>query len=174
MSYRAGIYYPWYVNFSVEFWRGVDVFGTKSVSLNIHTYIHICILYLYCHVLSDYRRGLDWELHLLDHSVHFTIHCSALHCLPSAESLLGWAQDLLQTQLSTNSLVSEWVSEWMNELRPTVSRSWCRAQIDQILITIWLLLFFFSMSGAPSDLLQYSSVNLLLALASILSNSPYL
>jgi hypothetical protein len=35
---------------------------------------------------------------------HFTIHYSALHCLPSAESLLGWAQDLLQTQLSTMKL----------------------------------------------------------------------
>jgi hypothetical protein len=26
---------------------------------------------------SDYRRVLDWQLRLLDHSVHFTIHYSA-------------------------------------------------------------------------------------------------
>jgi hypothetical protein len=51
-------------------------------------------------MLSDCRRVLDRQLRLLDHSVHFTIHYSALHyCPPSAESLLGWAQDLLQTQL---------------------------------------------------------------------------
>jgi hypothetical protein len=59
------------------------------------------LIEMYCHVLSDYRRVLGWQLRLLDHSAHFTIHYSALHCLPSAESLLGWAQDLLQTQLST-------------------------------------------------------------------------
>jgi hypothetical protein len=47
------------------------------------------------------QTGFDWQLRLLDHSVHFTIHYSALHCLPSVESLLGWAQDLLQIQLST-------------------------------------------------------------------------
>jgi hypothetical protein len=37
----------------------------------------------------------------------------------------------------------------VNKLRQTVSRSVCLGV--QILITIWLLLFFFSMSGAPSD-----------------------
>jgi hypothetical protein len=43
----------------------------------------------YCHVLSDYRRVLDWQLHLLGHSVHFTIHYSVLHCLPSRPILFS-------------------------------------------------------------------------------------
>jgi hypothetical protein len=58
-----------------------------------------------CHVLSDYRRVLDWQLRLLDHNVHFTIYYGTIHCLPSAESLLGWAQDLLHTQLTSLALL---------------------------------------------------------------------
>jgi hypothetical protein len=45
--------------------------------------------HIYCHVLSDYRRVLDWQLRLLDHSVHFTIYYSTLHCLPSRPSLFS-------------------------------------------------------------------------------------
>jgi hypothetical protein len=64
----------------------------------------------YCHVLKDCRRGLDCQLDLLDLNT-VTVYTqlntidhntrATLHSLPSAESVLGWAQDLLQTQLST-------------------------------------------------------------------------
>jgi hypothetical protein len=37
--------------------------------------------------------------------LHTLQYYSVLHCLPSAESLLGWAQDLLQTQLTSPALL---------------------------------------------------------------------
>jgi hypothetical protein len=79
--------------------------------------------------------------------------------------------------------------EWVNELRPTVSLSWCQAPSgahNQLLITIWLLLFIFQYRAPPLtrgqvchlsqslELLQYDSVNLLPALASILSISVFI
>jgi hypothetical protein len=46
---------------------------------------------------SDYRRVLDWQLRLLDHSVHFTIHYSAYTLqLTTTESLLFLWRLLLQ------------------------------------------------------------------------------
>jgi hypothetical protein len=64
------------------------------------------------HSHGDYmRRDLDWQLDLLDsdtHTLSYSVHLyntTALHCLPSAESLLGWAQDLLQTQLTSLALL---------------------------------------------------------------------
>jgi hypothetical protein len=58
------------------------------------------------------------------------------------------------TSLGVVQLLYSDYSNWVNELRLTVSLSWCRAPSgahDQLLITIWLLLFSLSMSGAPSD-----------------------
>jgi hypothetical protein len=46
------------------------------------------------------------------------------------------------------------VSEWITTDGQSVSLSWCQAPRgahDQILINIWLLLFFFPMLGTPSD-----------------------
>jgi hypothetical protein len=50
-------------------------------------------IYIYCHVLSDFRRGIGLTIGFIGSQ-----YTSLLASL-SAECLLGWAQDLLQTQL---------------------------------------------------------------------------
>jgi hypothetical protein len=162
------------------------------------TYSIVFILSCICGDYIYIRRVLDWQLDLLDHTrlhtitvytllqlltVHYNtcrVYTLYLHWLPvfqycrirSPATLQLFSEDSCSARILTHNCstelwtisVTEWVSEWSEWITTdgqSVSLSWCRAPSgahNQILITIC----------------QYSSVNLLLVLASILSISPYL
>jgi hypothetical protein len=113
--------------------------------------------FIYCHVLSDYRRVLDWQLRLLEHSVNFTVYYSTLHCLPSRQILFSAGPRTSCRPNSQPSTLHSVLNSYgipCHHLLLTVSHittddqsdsaSWFwvpSGAHDNMLITVWQLLF---------------------------------
>jgi hypothetical protein len=100
----------------------------------------------YFHAISDYRRGLDWRTDLLDSNTarDYTLQITTTHRPTFSVTLLATADVPLLPGSTPSSEPTELTQSHVTSDGQSVSPSWCRILSrghDQILISVWYLLF---------------------------------
>jgi hypothetical protein len=111
-----------------EFKRRQKMLSSRLRFKNVNIRILSCV----CH--GDYKTGFGLVIGFISQSQS--------HITTDDQSVSAY-------WFRAPSGAHEWVSEWITIDGQSVSLSWCRAPHDQILITIWLLLFFIRYRAPP-------------------------